>query len=66
MSRFVVASSGKAIGFHGIPLRPGGTPIQTDAELGQYRSHGCVRMNQDAAKVLYDWAPIGTAVVVLP
>jgi len=66
MSRFVVASSGKSIGFHGIPLRPDGSPIQSDAELGQYRSHGCVRMNQQAAKVLYDWAPIGTPVVVLP
>ncbi len=66
MSRFVVASSGKAIGFHGIPLRTDGTPIQTDAELGQFRSHGCVRMNQQAVKVLYDWAPIGTPVVVLP
>ena len=66
MSRFVIASSGKAIGFHGIPLRTDGSPIQSDAELGQYRSHGCVRMNQETAKVLYDWAPIGTPVVVLP
>jgi hypothetical protein len=54
------------IAFHGIPLRPDGTPIQTDAELGQYRSHGCVRMAQAAAHTLYDWAPIGTTVVVLP
>jgi hypothetical protein len=65
MTRFAVASSGLAVGFHGIPLRRNGTPIQTDAELGQYRSHGCVRMAQDAIKVLYDWAPIGTTVVVL-
>jgi lipoprotein-anchoring transpeptidase ErfK/SrfK len=66
MSRFTVASSGKPIGFHGIPLEPNGQPIQTDAELGQYRSHGCVRMKQDQAVALYNWAPIGTTVVVLP
>jgi lipoprotein-anchoring transpeptidase ErfK/SrfK len=64
MTRFAHGRS-LSIGFHGIPLRANGTPIQTDAELGQYRSHGCVRMAQDAAKVLYGWAPIGTPVVVL-
>lgn len=52
------------IGFHGIPLRPSGAPIQSDAQLGQALSAGCVRQNQLAAKFLYDWAPMGTAVVV--
>jgi hypothetical protein len=65
MTRFAHGRSAP-IGFHGIPLRPNGAPIQSDAELGQYRSHGCVRMNQDAARVLFDWAPVGTTVVVLP
>jgi hypothetical protein len=64
MTRFAWGTS-LAIGFHGIPLRPDGSPIQGDNELGQYRSHGCVRMNQQAAKILFDWAPIGTPVVVL-
>ena len=64
MTRFAHGRS-LAIGFHGIPLRSNGSPIQSDDELGQYRSHGCVRMNQDAVKVLYDWAPVGTVVVVL-
>ncbi len=64
MTRFAHGRS-LAIGFHGIPLRANGSPIQSDDELGSYRSHGCVRMNQDAIKVLYDWAPIGTVVVVL-
>jgi lipoprotein-anchoring transpeptidase ErfK/SrfK len=54
-----------AIGFHGIPLRGNGSPIQSDAELGQYRSAGCVRMNQQQVIVLWNWAPIGTPVVVL-
>jgi hypothetical protein len=55
-----------SIGFHGIPLRRNGTPIQSDSELGEYRSAGCVRMNQSNIKTLFDWAPIGTTVVVLP
>ena len=32
-----------AIGFHTIPLRANGTPLQTESELGFPRSHGCVR-----------------------
>jgi hypothetical protein len=66
MSRFYRASSGKWIGFHGIPLRPDGTPIQTDAQLGQPLSHGCVRMNQEDVKVVWAFTPIGTKVVVTP
>lgn len=54
------------IGFHGIPLRPDGSPIEADSQLGTPLSHGCVRMNQQAVKVLYDWAHIGDRVVVLP
>lgn len=52
------------IGFHGIPLRPSGTPIQSDEQLGRPLSAGCVRQQQFTAKVLYDWAPMGTTVVV--
>jgi hypothetical protein len=66
MSRFYKASSGKWIGFHGIPLRPDGSPIQTDAELGQPLSHGCVRMNQQDVKVVWDFTPVGTKIVVVP
>jgi hypothetical protein len=54
------------IGFHGIPLRPDGSPIQSDAELGIPLSAGCVRMNQFWAQVIYDWYPIGTRVEVWP
>lgn len=54
------------IGFHGIPLRSDGSPIQSDAELGQYRSHGCVRQSQADAVRTWDFAPIGTTVVVIP
>jgi hypothetical protein len=65
MTRFAVAPSGLAIGFHGIPLRRNGSPIQSDSELGEFRSAGCVRMNQNDIRTLWNWAPIGTPVVVL-
>ena len=65
MSRFYKARSGKWIGFHGIPLRPDGTPIQTDAQLGQPLSAGCIRMNQQDVKVVWDFTPIGTKIVVV-
>jgi hypothetical protein len=52
------------VGFHGIPLESDGDPIQSDRELGQYRSHGCIRQNQFTARVLWDFAPMGTTVVV--
>lgn len=54
------------IGFHGIPLRPDNSQIEADSQLGQPLSSGCVRVAQPVAKTLYDFAPIGTTVVVLP
>jgi hypothetical protein len=62
--RFAISSSGNPIDFHGIPLRPDGTAIEDDSLLGTPQSHGCVRMNQGDAKVLWDWATVGTTVVV--
>ncbi|MGH2772438.1 MAG: L,D-transpeptidase [Actinomycetota bacterium] len=56
-------TAGLDIGFHAIPNGRRG-PIQTDAELGQFRSLGCVRQSTADAAFLWDWAPIGTAVVV--
>ena len=55
-----------AIGFHTIPLRANGTPLQSAAELGFPRSHGCVRQNPPEAMFLYMWAPMGTTVVAVP
>jgi len=54
------------IGFHGIPLEPDGTPIERDDQLGRPLSSGCVRESQLMAKVVYDWTPEGTTVVVTP
>ena len=55
-----------AIGFHTIPLRANGTPLQTESELGFPRSHGCVRQAPPDAMYLYMWAPVGTTVVAVP
>jgi len=54
MVRFVPGD--KAIGFHAIPVRQDGTPIQSESELGRYRSHGCVRQSSSDAAFLFDWA----------
>jgi hypothetical protein len=55
-----------AIGFHSIPKYGNGLPMQTEEQLGTYRSGGCVRQRVDKAEQLYHWAPIGTPVHVLP
>jgi len=62
MVRFVPGK--KATGFHAIPVRRDGTPIQGEDELGQYRSHGCVRQAPGDAAFLFAWAPIGIVVDV--
>jgi hypothetical protein len=53
------------IGFHDIPRRADGSPLQTDDDLGGYRSSGCVRQGSADAAYLWDWAPVGTKVVVI-
>ena len=65
MVRFVKGTTGLDIGFHSIPRSYAGTPIQTVDQLGQPRSAGCVRQDDTKAQQLFDWAPIGTAVVVI-
>jgi lipoprotein-anchoring transpeptidase ErfK/SrfK len=53
------------VGFHGIPLEPDGSPIQSESQLGTPRSHGCVRQSQATAHIMWNWASMGTTVVVL-
>jgi hypothetical protein len=62
--RFTQGDSGAAIGFHDIPIDDG-ERVQTVAELGTPTSHGCIRQRQVDAKVLWDFAPLGTTVVVV-
>jgi putative cell wall-binding protein len=55
-----------AYGFHSIPRYPNGQPLQTEDELGTFRSGGCVRQADLKAEQLFDWTPVGTTVIVLP
>lgn len=54
-----------AIGFHAIPTYSNGAPMQTEDQLGTYRSAGCVRQSEAKAAALYQWAGVGTKVHVL-
>ncbi len=54
-----------AIGFHDIPVKDG-EQVQAKADLGVPRSHGCIRQWRPDAQALWDFAPLGTTVVVVP
>ncbi|MET0458607.1 MAG: L,D-transpeptidase family protein [Ilumatobacteraceae bacterium] len=55
-----------AIGFHGIPLHvEDGSPYQTEAELGTRLSGGCQRQANPDAAFMWDFAQVGTTVVVI-
>ena len=65
MTRFAISPNKKnTIGFHAIPSRDG-VPMQTPAQLGTFQSGGCVRMLADNAIFIFNWATVGTKVVVL-
>jgi len=54
------------IGFHAIPIRRSDNqPYQTEAELGQRLSGGCQRQANADADFLWDFAQVGTKVVVI-
>lgn len=55
-----------AIGFHSIPVDARGRPLQTEEDLGNFRSAGCVRQSVLDARRLWAFAPVGTTVVVTP
>ena len=55
-----------AIGFHAIPLHvEDNSPYMTEAELGTRLSGGCQRQANADAEFLWDFADIGTTVVVV-
>ena len=54
-----------AIGFHSIPRDLRGRPIQAESDLGNFRSLGCVRQSDSNALILWNFAPLGTRVVVV-
>ena len=55
-----------AIGFHALPIHvKDNSPYQTDAELGQRLSGGCQRQANLDADFTWDFAQVGTPVVVI-
>jgi len=64
MVRFAYGPQGGRIGFHEIPTKFG-VPLQSNSQLGQPLSGGCVRQSTADAQWMWNWAGIGTKVVVL-
>ena len=59
---------GASIGFHEIPTTEPddqGRPLQTLQQLGTPESHGCIRQKTADAVAMWDFAQVGTEVVVL-
>ena len=54
---------GSAYGIHELPEYPNGAKEGANL-LGQAVSHGCVRLGVGAAATVYNWAPVGTSVIV--
>lgn len=65
MIRFAKGDRDGNIGFHDIPYQYG-RPVQTVDQLGQPLSGGCVRQAPQDALWMWNWAQIGTVVVVTP
>lgn len=58
---FAKSHRGTAIGFHSVPVDRAGSPV---APLGEANSHGCVRVELDVARMLYDWIDSDTVIYV--
>jgi lipoprotein-anchoring transpeptidase ErfK/SrfK len=52
------------IGFHDVPMRANGSLVQSRSELGTPLSSGCIRQWISDARALWDFAEVGTPVVV--
>jgi tetratricopeptide (TPR) repeat protein len=50
-------------GIHALPILSNGQKLW-DGYLGQRVSYGCVILSTEAAKTIYDWAEIGTPVII--
>ena len=62
--RFTKGPQGWAIGFHNIP-RVNGEPVQSEEQLGQTLSHGCIRQAEADAVFTWNFLEIGSTVVVI-
>ena len=67
MVRFTKGCNGGNIGFHEIPTdKTTGYKVQSVSQLGTPLSGGCVRQAVSDAVWMWNWAYVGTKVVVLP
>lgn len=48
-------------GIHALPIRPDGT-VMWGGLLGTRQSYGCIILGTEAARLVYEWAEVGTAV----
>ncbi len=55
--------SGTRAGIHELPEWPNGYK-EGAKHLGIPVSHGCIRLGVDAAKIVYDWTPVGTKLTI--
>ena len=62
--RFTKGPNGWAIGFHDIPEMDG-VPVQTEEQLGQPLSHGCIRQREQDASFTWEFLEVGDTVVVV-
>lgn len=68
MVRFTKGPNGGNIGFHEIPRdysKPGNPWVQTEAQLGQPISDGCLRLATADAQFMWGWLQKGTTIVVI-
>ena len=63
---FVKFAEGRtsAIGFHAVTVRNNGTLVYARDDLGTARTPGCVEAMPEDARALWEFAPIGTKVIV--
>lgn len=64
MTRFAFGPNGGNIGFHEIPTKYS-KPLQTVDQLGSFQGSGCIRMAIEDAKLMYNFAKLGTTIVVV-
>ena len=63
MPYWMAIAPGGSFGIHELPECPDGGKEGT-AQLGMPASHGCIRLGIGPAERVYNWAEIGTPVVV--
>ncbi len=68
MEYWMAFSADGSYGLHSLPYwktKSGGKYYEGAAHIGTPVSHGCIRQTLAEAKSLFDWAPVGTPVVIV-